>query len=288
MDFKAKTVGARALLLISKDEIGKAVSIFSNTVNIRTLDDELIVLTAKGLRSPIHINIVGQALDRCVRALAKVVKEEGSIRVGNLKIELEGFNVYENRFVEPSFSGLKRLKGGENYIILLLHLLEREGSVLSRNFMGRKELYDFYSSLIKGGRELDAMLGLLGLGPGYTPSGDDFLAGYLAGRNHLSAITGSGKLTIPYEVMAKRTSWVSSKLLYYAQNLIVDEDLEKALNSISLGRREGLVDSIIALARRGHTSGLDIALGLITALFSCMDEIYGGEALKLLFSSIFR
>jgi hypothetical protein len=106
--------------------------------------------------------------------------------------------------------------------------------------------------------------GLIGLGPGLTPSGDDFLAGTLAvldalGERKTHAILAQAiKQTAP-----SLTSPLSACLLNAAAAGHVGEYLHSAVAAAITGR----VDVAIAACRRiGHSSGWDMMAGVATAM----------------------
>ena len=50
------------------------------------------------------------------------------------------------------------------------------------------------------------------------------------------------------------------------QNLILDEQLHRLIDSAANGEQDSLVVALETLLPRGHTSGIDIAVGAILAL----------------------
>jgi hypothetical protein len=106
--------------------------------------------------------------------------------------------------------------------------------------------------------------GLIGLGPGLTPSGDDFLAGVLAlldalGEKRAHAMLAQAiRQTVP-----ALTSPLSACLLSAAAAGHVGEHLYAAVSSVISGEID---DAIAACRRIGHTSGWDMMAGVATAL----------------------
>jgi hypothetical protein len=105
---------------------------------------------------------------------------------------------------------------------------------------------------------------LIGLGPGLTPSGDDFLVGALALLDALGerethaalarAITGAS---------LARTSPLSRCFLKAAAAGHIDENLHRAVSSVMVGD----IDSAVAAAGQiGHSSGWDMMAGIGTVL----------------------
>jgi uncharacterized protein DUF2877 len=106
--------------------------------------------------------------------------------------------------------------------------------------------------------------GLIGLGPGLTPSGDDFLAGALALLDALGETRAHAILAQAIKQSAPSlTSPLSACLLGATAAGHVGEHLHAAVSSIISGR----VDDAIAACRLiGHSSGWDMMAGIATAL----------------------
>lgn len=104
---------------------------------------------------------------------------------------------------------------------------------------------------------------ILGVGPGLTPSGDDFLAGLLVGAWSFGLTAD----TLRAEVRTHATSLtteVSAALLRSACRGESIPELTALLLSLS-GRATEVDDAFAALVKVGHTSGQALAAGVITA-----------------------
>ncbi len=117
----------------------------------------------------------------------------------------------------------------------------------------------------------DKIRGIIGFGPGLTPSGDDFLAGvgasmiYLRGYYRLKKQTFAIPLQLILDESRGRTTRVSEEMLKnLAQGLMPKRfmDLQLALLS-QCGPEMGSV--LQELDRMGETSGTDHALGVFVA-----------------------
>ncbi len=274
MVYRASTLGSIASSLLSSGSWGTTISVFHTTVNIR-MGGDLLTVTSKMTRSPLNINVkphdsyVGRGLTRGSR-----ISFDGSqLDMGYAAVEIGDHDIYENDIAKPSRNSFVELSGKEKSLALALLLVQKEGSAASPSFPRR----DFVARLLREGGSRTMLMGLVGAGQGYTPSGDDFISGYLAARNDLSEASGLGSIVLPCHEVERITVWVSAELLCYAQRLVVDEVVEGALNSISAGDAYGLMDAISSLAARGHSSGVDTAAGLLVALFEAMDSALGGS-----------
>jgi Protein of unknown function (DUF2877) len=100
---------------------------------------------------------------------------------------------------------------------------------------------------------------LIGLGPGLTPSGDDFLIGALAALDALGQTNTHAALAHTVVAGAGRTSPLSASLLRAATGHI-GENLHAMVAALVTGDADA---AISAAARIGHTSGFDALAGAV-------------------------
>jgi Protein of unknown function (DUF2877) len=118
---------------------------------------------------------------------------------------------------------------------------------------------------------LNLLSQLIGLGPGLTPAGDDFIVGWLAGLA-LSAQTAAqiaflDAMCRGVESLAHATTFVSRQHLRDACALMFSERLSDLSVAIALGEtRSVLAARVVAQIAVGASSGADAAGGLISAL----------------------
>ena len=125
--------------------------------------------------------------------------------------------------------------------------------------------------------------GLIGLGPGLTPAGDDILCGLLAGLHVLGSRSPGGGAwaseaaamlgTLAGEMARERTTALSRTLLYYAACSVVVEPLLDVLRTLGAG---GGVRGVDALLGIGHTSGSDMLSGALLAASALLE----GEVIR--------
>jgi hypothetical protein len=110
--------------------------------------------------------------------------------------------------------------------------------------------------------------GLIGLGPGLTPSGDDLLGGWLAALMALGESRSFDQLAKAIAINVQRTSWVSGAHLkwaargYFGQAICALLEAAAALSNLDPPLR--------ALLAVGASSGADMAAGIWTGIHSTL------------------
>jgi hypothetical protein len=111
---------------------------------------------------------------------------------------------------------------------------------------------------------------LIGLGPGLTPSGDDFLGGFLFCLHGLNSLYGDPQFSYqdpPLAQFATRTHPISFSLLRDLAGGHAIAPLHELFNSLVWGSpREHTALSASQLLRLGHSTGWDMLTGLLTGL----------------------
>jgi hypothetical protein len=105
---------------------------------------------------------------------------------------------------------------------------------------------------------------LVGLGPGLTPSGDDYLGGVLIGLRWLGRGAQADSLWRWLEPrLADRTSAISAAHLAAAAAGEAHEALHEVLGELSAWQAADLLPSLARLDAVGHTSGWDALAGAV-------------------------
>ena len=109
---------------------------------------------------------------------------------------------------------------------------------------------------------------LVGLGPGLTPSGDDYLGGVLIALCLLGRVSLRDRLwQILEPLVAERTVDISAAHLAAAAEVFGCAALNRVLCAILVGATDRVVaDAIMALAAVGHSSGWDALAGALAVL----------------------
>jgi hypothetical protein len=112
------------------------------------------------------------------------------------------------------------------------------------------------------GQAVASVQGLIGLGPGLTPSGDDFLVGALATLDAIGADDEHAALARAVIAAAPgATSALSACFLRAAAAGHVGENLHRAVASMITGDVDA---AVAAVAHVGHSSGWDMLAGIAT------------------------
>lgn len=110
---------------------------------------------------------------------------------------------------------------------------------------------------------------IAGLGPGLTPSGDDFLGGMMIALHTLGRADICADLWRVISQHAKTTgNAVSFAHSAAASEGVGGEGMHAAIAAIVGGNNREFLDAIPAIARIGHTSGWDALVGVATTFES--------------------
>jgi hypothetical protein len=114
---------------------------------------------------------------------------------------------------------------------------------------------------------------LVGLGPGLTPSGDDFLGGLLFMIFHLKSLYPR-EFSFNPDLISDFLVWAQSKTNSISYCILADliqgqgpEPLHELVNSLLIGRKaDSLSEVIDRLVTIGHSSGRDLLAGTLTGM----------------------
>lgn len=110
---------------------------------------------------------------------------------------------------------------------------------------------------------------IIGLGAGLTPSGDDFLCGFLLASSLKPALFTEFTRFLQHHIkipLNQQTSLISSYFLDYALKNIYAENLWHIRKGVLDNNSKAITQWITKTAPMGHTSGADILLGLYYGL----------------------
>lgn len=114
-----------------------------------------------------------------------------------------------------------------------------------------------------------ALVDLLGLGPGLTPSGDDVVMGLMAALvwQAKSGVLPTGRVEALAEAVclaaSKRTNRISARLLRHASDGVLHAPAMAVGTALVAGNHDAVRQTTPRLLAVGSTSGADLAVGLL-------------------------
>lgn len=296
--FQCSFIGSvHGALVQSQGRIGRVINVFDATINIRTDGGELLVVTLGKTKSPINANVVGaEAVHKTGFAgLARQGNDavmttcagRAALQAGGVLISMDRPSVFHNSLLEPATGVLRAFASASGRVASALAGGAEKGRTgcLLRPDITTAGLLDAFSGRLLSGRcdtrdgRTETLARLCGRGPGFTPAGDDFIAGYLAMFNWLCSALELGPPVIPGSEFLRLTTWTSFKLMEYSARDLLDEQAQSMLNSVAGGRVDDYVRDIEVIGKRGHTSGIDFATGATFGLYTVADGVCGTKSL---------
>ncbi len=272
---------------------GRVVYVFDNTVDI-VFKKDLFAITYKPYGSPYTINLERQPYHRLfngsVRTSSRVSIMYGSkgtvFRVNgrDIILDISRANIYKPHSIHIIGSIDSRIAThiqlAKRYIDILSKIL---GLCINDQLVNlvdkaidnvRQYLTKYLDKTIGINRLKDQLIRYIGLGEGFTPAYDDYLAGLLAGANYYMKLLGKPFITIDLEKLHGKTNIVSLKMIEYSMRLELIEPLDNLLTTI-LGGREPreLMEKIIDILTIGWSSGYYMAHGLLDSLETISQNI---------------
>ena len=113
---------------------------------------------------------------------------------------------------------------------------------------------------------------LMGLGPGLTPSGDDYLVGLLAGLESTGHRAHPALATAVAYAAPTRTTAIGASVLRHAARGAFAERLHDVLAAIARGDDDDIDRAIGRAMAYGASSGADTLVGLFVALDAAMAD----------------
>lgn len=286
LNFEIDTVGMLALDFIesySKSEIiGETVNVFENTIYLKTRDDNLICLTSKDIKSPINLNLnssVNFLKFNCINK--KAIRTSSGLKLDIIRFNLKNSKIYLSTQNYEISAGLQdRVLFSVDQLRLFYTLRDNPNdhslffnklASLIRPISNSTQKHD----LIKLSNQLSSFVGL---GNGFTPSGDDFIVGFLFCLNKILLISNYKHIEF---VITGNTNWASKKFIDYSQNCIVIEPLE-AFVSYLLSGENGTKLPLMDLIRVGSSSGIYAGIGAIIATVFIFDRDFANLILAKL------
>jgi Protein of unknown function (DUF2877) len=246
---------------------GALMAVFASAMYVDLGDAVVAVVTHDGVRLP---NAVVVPLTRTVRPFSGVNAEAG-VTVGGGGIVLGGLVVravraWDPRPLLPPVDPLTLGKGLAEFRGIVAASPARPGLPVPHQFAEACA----NASLAAAACAADQ---LVGLGPGLTPSGDDLLAGTLAA---LRLLGGDAAFTAALAdhvsaVGGRRTTALAATLLRLAGQGNVAAEVGQVIKA--LNGQGSLEDAAGRLHAVGHTSGADLARGLLIGTTAALGHL---------------
>jgi hypothetical protein len=267
MNQKAWSIGDLAADLLSKNKSGRVTRVFQRSAYVKSGEDFLLLLWG-GLRSPMTINVEGNASTGSIRAEERCELSRNGVALDSRKIDVEGAEVFRSALLDRRkvvLPGREALRKGVA-VLRSLYEVSPSGPTLNKD----SELRTFIESTLiplasgesAGAYSPASYLPLVGRGGGFTPAGDDFLGGLVATFNFIARSRRSRQIRLPRAILRGRTVPESANVLFHSAKGYVDEEMERlVLRSLDGG--PNFSEELIEVAHRGHTSGIDMSLGVL-------------------------
>jgi len=283
IELQATSIGSLAAKLIrSPDFHGTITNTFTNSFYIKAANGDIIFFTSNATLSPITVNL--SSSPNKLDPHQGFINKDGHIESRGVLIHVGGAQIYHPEVIPHNLNGLLQLGRTLETASFVLEILDTSNSVLDPCTPTHARTADFVKSAIlplqfdaAHDEFCDLAPSLVGLGPGFTPSGDDFLGGFLATYNTFAGSLKRPKILLSFDLLGTRTNWISAKLLDYMQSEILDDELAGLISSASKENGNPFIFSVESLVSRGHTSGIDLVTGVIVALSVVVDAERGSN-----------
>ncbi len=285
---KALEIGCCALETLCSQTRGTVHSTFEHALNLRFQDKLVGVLTSRSILNPISLiaNIdtfktIGIAAGSDVKIRNKKITLSGHIAIdfsqaiiwkpktGVTELDLKKFHI-GYRALQDFIKNTKK----SGLLSLYPSLVEGEKLNTSDPFLARafEAILRLVQKIENGEKPDERDTGnLIGLGPGLTPSGDDFLCGlgcslvWIANTTRASC-PGLSSLKKSVDRCSSRTTLLSSQLLKQSFQGQANKAVEELLESVFAGDPPSVERSARRVLELGETSGSDLMLGLVLGL----------------------
>jgi hypothetical protein len=285
MILRASTVGELAARVLARGGKGEVTRAFPNSLYIRS-GSEFIVLLWGGLRSPLTVNMRGEQLSTRLVPGVSCKLNRTAIAFDGISVDLKGVGTYQGSLLQARSISLPTGARLRSSVAILRSLYEvsPEGPRLPTD----RAFHEFVGAvafpLAHGERlvvhDFGRYRALLGRGVGFTPAGDDFIGGFAAVYNVAARVRRWKAITFPARSLSTLTTPESGAILRYATMGYVDEVMERLMLRSMAGGKSSFHRELFASARRGHTSGVDMSLGVLLCEAALKEAEEGGDVLR--------
>jgi Protein of unknown function (DUF2877) len=292
LSFAADSIGCG---ILGKARIGHVVAVFERACILALQDAQMIALLTRSVGNIAHgirLNCSPQ-LDRMVQIGMPACFTRERVVIGCVTVLLCGARVWstnlragmcrDRKALTAILLARQLLQGPLNVcrseLLQIVLQLNRNTSVFSGWIAATLPQLSHATLRLDHQAALASLSKLIGLGPGLTPSGDDFIIGWLAGvmlmtenpaQHDFLDMVRSGLMSL-----SNGTTPISRQHLQDAAKGEFSELLSDVCFAMASGAREAqLADTLSRQLSVGATSGADAAAGLMFALFNC-SSVFG-------------
>ncbi len=258
---------------------GEIISQFDHVINIKTAQTNgFAIIDSKVIMAPYHIQVPDYAFQQIaehVKGNSSITIFENRIKYGNRTFSYKEKEIYKGIIKSHSNKNQDEII---NWSEKVIENTKKLGS-LDKTILNYKEIInnledfnltplqkEFYKNLKKVLSGEGSIEELLGLGIGLTPTGDDFIVGYLSA---LEAGLIKDKLNVKDNLklneIFEKTTRVSALHLKAALKHRFNKKLVDIYKNLSNDEKE-YIKNTKKLLKVGNSSGLDMLSGLYFAL----------------------
>lgn len=263
-------------------KIAKIHSVFDKVINIVSKDDILYTISNKNTDNApytLKVDYDGSFKD-IVNEDVDVFKNKDKIIIGNIEIDLYSINIWSMKNDKITTFSETILKKNIRFFNMLIDSIGKDGGCkyyYSKNFLNieynngsliekelSKRIETFYINLNKNKLRKEDITKLIGLGMGLTPSGDDFLTGFL-GTISIFECNKSlfNKIKNFISIPLTSTTDVSSAMIKAAVEGKYREYLNEFIYSFLEEDENKFLKSFKNLLTIGSSSGTDMSIGVV-------------------------
>ncbi len=265
----------------------KPLSRYHKVLNYRD-GNRVVSLCAKSISPGPHRIILN--LDDMDEIESFSLSETELILDGKVCLVYLDHHIYKQPQTLPAVSGLSKkgliieqlnlLLGLEwGSLLMIINGEFKDLSLLDKEL--KKSLLKGLASLWRGDQQ-SFVSSIKGRGPGSTPSGDDFLLGYLIALSWLIEAWGEdlhSQRELVYQT-ALGENPITNTYLAQAYNYELDKTWADYLNSLAVNKINRIEDDYQKLADLGHTSGEDMLSGFWVGFLWNWSDVYGAYILE--------
>jgi hypothetical protein len=286
--FSTQCCGFYAAKILAGNSAAQVIGVTKKGTFIQTEGHQILFVSGEVFCGPLTINLSSMINFKSLFSLGeKCALQKDRIVFNNVTILIEantpiwqpppiyfteeGWQDVYHRFKHLTATLVTAYQGGM-FLPFLEKALRRSAGEYSSRALYEENLSGLLPSLESDqpGDLSQRLLGLIGLGSGLTPAGDDFLVGFLLASHYLNQIAPSSasekELQDHIVLTARRkTTTLSAALMQCAAEGAADERLMNALDWLAQANAD--IQQIRAdLLSYGSSSGIDSFAGILAAI----------------------